>query len=121
MLSYHQVWPLRNDVGTHCKVRPRKLLVACLVAMAILLLYAGGWFIFIIRYPHFLLNFINLELASFHWGHVGFNSMVDQAATARFATAKCIPMLASYPGFLTLAFVACSTNALEGLVKLCYV
>ena len=29
--------------------------------------------------------------------------------------------LASYPGFLTPAFVACSTNAGEGLVKLSHV
>ena len=33
----------------------------------------------------------------------------------------CTQLLASYPGLLALAFVACSTNAGEGLVKLSHV
>ena len=36
-------------------------------------------------------------------------------------TTPCSTKLASYPGLLTPAFVACSTNAGEGLVKLSHV
>ena len=43
---------------------------------------------------------------------------LGEATLAIAAGAQCITHLASYPGLLTPAFVACSTNAGEGLVKL---
>jgi len=52
----------------------------------------------------------NLELTDFCWGCWSHSN-----------TMYCTYSLASYPGLLAPAFVACSTNAGEGLVKLSHV
>jgi len=65
--------------------------------------------------------YVNIEVVQQLWRSLALFPGVREGREVFVHALNCGKILASYPGLFSAAFVACSTNVGEGLVKLSHV